>query len=51
MLDVLEGKISAADLDEARQLRLRFDAIALRHRGFLGSRIGGRFLMRHRQLL
>ena len=39
MLDGLEGKINAADLDEAKQLRQRFDAIALEHRGFLGSRM------------
>jgi putative glycosyltransferase (TIGR04372 family) len=51
MLDEIEGRIDAPQLDEAKRLRQRFDQIALGHQSFLGSRIGGRFLMRHRELL
>jgi hypothetical protein len=51
MLDELEGRIGTPELDQVKQLRARFDQIALAHQSFLGSRIGGRFLMRHRELL
>jgi putative glycosyltransferase (TIGR04372 family) len=51
MLEELDGNLAAADREEVQKLRARFDAVVRSHEGFLGSRIGGRFLLRHRSLL
>ena len=51
MLDELEGRPAAGELPEVRELRARYDSMVLRHGGFLGSRLSGRFLLRHRDLL
>jgi len=51
MMDEMDGKISTAKQDEVARLRTRFESIVLQHQGFLGSRISGQFLTRHRQLL
>jgi putative glycosyltransferase (TIGR04372 family) len=51
MLDELEDKLGEVELAEVQKLRLRYDTIALKHDGFLGNRLGGRFLLRYRDLL
>jgi putative glycosyltransferase (TIGR04372 family) len=51
MMDELDGKHGTADCDEVQRLRSRYDAIVLKHKGFLGSRVGGRFLLRHPELV
>jgi len=51
MLDELESGSSAAELPQVHELRSCYDSMVLRHGGFLGSRLSGRFLLRHRHLL
>jgi hypothetical protein len=51
MLDEVEGRLSAGELPEVQELRSRFDSMVLRHGGFLGSRLSGSFLLRHRGLI
>jgi len=51
MLDELESDSAAAELPQVRELRARYASMVLSRGGFLGSRLSGRFLLRHRDLL
>ncbi len=51
MFDQVEGRITEAERAETAELRARYAALVLRHDGFLGTPMSGRFLRRHRALL